>query len=510
MLAKIPHRGRLALVAALALGSAAVWWSASRAASRLEDAEDAARPADVWPDYAGVVLPSNIAPLNFAIREQGDEFLVRFRGQSGVGFEVRTRSAAVDIPAAPWRKLLEENRGQEIVWDIFAQVEGRLLRFEPIANRVAEEPIDPILVYRQIGAVHNNWREVAIHERSLEDFADEPVLEGKQFDNGCVNCHSFAANDPARGSIGVRSRTYGNLTLRLTGNEVEKLPLPFGYTAWHPNGTMAIYSTNKVRQFFHTAGEEVRDVVDLESSLWCFDAQSRSSRPVPGASDERSLATYPAWSPDGKVLYYCRAQKLWSDGEKVPPDRYAEVKYDLMRIDYDPATDRWGSPRTVLASADTGMSVLLPRVSPDGRYLLFCQCRYGCFPAFQPSSDLYLMDLAAGSHARLDINSEFSESWHSWSSNSRWIAFSSKRDGGTYTRTYVSYIDANGRAHRPLLVPQRDPDFYGSWLKTMSVPELLSGPIAARSSVLAAAVRSGEAAPVAAPPTEHASEPYRQ
>ena len=74
------------------------------------------------------------------------------------------------------------------------------------------------------------------------------------------------------------------------------------------------------------------------------------------------------------------------------------VKYDLVRISYDIGQDKWGEPETVLSSKDTGLSIAMPRVSPDGRWLLFCMCEYGYFPTWQQSSDLYIMDLkkAAG------------------------------------------------------------------------------------------------------------------
>jgi hypothetical protein len=117
-------------------------------------------------------------------------------------------------------------------------------------------------------------------------------------------------------------------------------------------------------------------------------------------------------------------------------------------------------------------------------------CRYGCFPVYQPSSDLYLMDLATKQYRKLGINSKFSESWHSWSSNSRWIAFSSKRQDGLFTRTYLSYIDSEGTAHRPFVLPQQDPTYYDSLLETYSVPELVKGPVTASKSRLAHAARA--------------------
>jgi hypothetical protein len=131
----------------------------------------------------------------------------------------------------------------------------------------------------------------------------------------------------------------------------------------------------------------------------------------------------------------------------------------------------------------------MPRVSPDGRFVLFCQSEYGCFPAFQKSADLYLLTIASGEYRPLNINSNESESWHCWSSNSRWIAFSSKRHDGVFTRIYCSYIDSCGNARTPFMVPQEDPEEYDSFLETMSVPELTTGPIALHGDALPAAAR---------------------
>jgi hypothetical protein len=162
-----------------------------------------------------------------------------------------------------------------------------------------------------------------------------------------------------------------------------------------------------------------------------------------------------------------------------------------MKIRYDIDSDNWGEPEMVLSSEDTGLSILQPRPSPDGRFLLFCMCRYGGFPVYQPTSDLYMMNLETGDYSRLEINSDFSESWHSWSSNSRWIAFSSRRDtGGFFTRCYVSFVDKDGFAHKPFVLPQYDPNFYDSFLETISVPELIDGPIPFSAEVLTRVARS--------------------
>ena len=284
--------------------------------------------------------------------------------------------------------------------------------------------------------------------------------------------------------LGIRSTSFASATTYIEGDSIHKIGAKFGYTCWHPSGKLAAYSINDVRQFFHTAREEIHDVVDLDSLIVYYDVERRQIKTTPALSDKKRLETYPAWTPDGKHLYFCSAPLLWTDMDTVPPKGYERVKYDLMRASYDIETDTWGPAQTVLSATETGLSILLPRVSPDGRFLLFCMSEYGCFPVYQPTSDLYLMDLTTGQYHKATANSEYTESWHSWSSNSRWIVFSSKRQGGLFTRPYISYVDETGRTHKPFVLPQERPSYYDSCCQLYSVPELVTGPVTVQSKAL--------------------------
>ena len=290
--------------------------------------------------------------------------------------------------------------------------------------------------------------------------------------------------------IGIRHEVYGSSTLFVNKGWVSKIGTKFGYTSWHPSGRLATYSNNGVAQFFHLARQEIHDVIDMDSGIVYYTFDNRTVRTNSVLSDKDRMETYPAWTPDGKYLYYCSAPMLWKDPNQVEPEYYNKVKYDLRRISYDIQTDKWGLPETVLSADTTGLSIMLPRISPDGRFLLFCMCEYGCFPVYQPGSDLYMMNLETGVYKKLDINSEYSESWHSWSSNSRWIAFSSKRQGGLFTRIHLSYVDENGRAYKPFVMPQKDPEFYDSLFKVYSVPEFTTTPVEIDPGTLSRAVRS--------------------
>jgi len=159
-----------------------------------------------------------------------------------------------------------------------------------------------------------------------------------------------------------------------------------------------------------------------------------------------------------------------------------------MRIAYDINTDTWGKPEVVLAAADTGRSNVLPRISPDGKFLLFCTLNFGNFAAFNRTSDLWMLELKTGKHRRLDISSDQADAYHSWSSNSRWIVFSSKRLDGFLARPYLSYVDETGRAHKAFILPQEDPAFYDSYIRIFNVPELVSEPVVLKQRDIARAL----------------------
>jgi hypothetical protein len=480
------------LVGAILCSGVLLWgsWMVFYRPGVIEDYSEVGHEPNLSPDYSGTVIPANIAPLNFRILEDGRAYSVEIRSDRGRPIRVVNRTGHIRIPIRQWRALLDANRGRDLFFDVYVRDADRhWRRFRPVTNRIAPEDIDGTLVFRFMKPLYSWWQDIGIHQRNLTNYDMSLILHGRSFGGGCLNCHSFVGNDPATLSIGLRSAKYGSDTLLARRDTVDKIGARWGYTAWHPSGAVAVYSMNKVTQFFQAGGLEVRDVADLDSALICYHVRSGKASRVPELAEKDWLETYPAWSPDGKYLYYCSGPILWEDRSAVPPENYEKLRYDLRRIPYDIETDRWGRAETVLSAEETGLSILLPRVSPDGRFLTFAMCRYGCFPVFQPSSNLYLMDLATREYRKLAINSDYSESWHSWSSNSRWIAFSSKRHDGLFTRTYFSYVDQAGTAHKPFILPQRDPAHYESLLETYSLPELVTGPVTVRKSLLARAAR---------------------
>ncbi len=518
----------LLIVPASLLLIAVLWRAAVSSASTpaAGSYDDVNRPPEIKPAYRDCVIPPNLAPLDFVIAETGRRYFVKIRAEQGRPIAMLSRAPVVRIPPGPWRDLLARNRGGMLSWEVFVESAAasdggrRWKRFAPIQNRIAPEDIDRFLVYRKIHPAHAAWHEIGIYQRDLTNFDESPVLTNDSFEQGCLNCHTFCGNRTSTMLISTRSGKYHSAAIIIDEGRTEKVDAKFGYTAWHPSGKIVTFANTVVALFLHAAAGEIRDVIDLDSFLACYRVDKKTIETAPPLARKDRLETYPTWSPDGRYLYFCSAPLLW-ENRRVIPANYRDVKYDLVRVAYDIERDQWGELETVLPAEKTGLSILLPRISPDGRWLLFCMCNYGCFPIYQDSSDLYLMDLNAAPtegarpYRRLDINSAQSESWHSWSSNSRWIAFSSKRDYGVFTRIYLSHVDANGVVSQPLLLPQEDPTFYDSCLNTYSVPELVVEPVPITKERLAQVVRTKDviSAPMPitmATPKAQPEEPYVQ
>ena len=130
------------------------------------------------------------------------------------------------------------------------------------------------------------------------------------------------------------------------------------------------------------------------------------------------------------------------------------------------------------AAEQQGKSGSFPRVSPDGCYLLYTLSGYGNFSIWHKDADLYWVDMKTGEHRRLEeVNSSDVESYHSWSGNSRWFVFSSRRDDGLYTRPYFAYVSAEGKVGKPFMLPQRTSDYYEDCMWSYNIPEFVSDKI---------------------------------
>lgn len=446
----------------------------------------------IEPDYSGTVIPPNIAPLNFVIKEDAPRYQIMMHAEAGDTIRISAGgpSARVIIPFAKWKKLLRQNRGRTLTIDIYENRGGRWSRYDPITDLISPDDIDGWLVYRKILG-HKSIPEMCIRERALEDFSDRTVLDNRTLSTkslACINCHSFRSN--AADDMIIHMRGEGQGMLLVKGKKAVKIDTrtkfnkgPASYASWHPSGRIIAFAVMKVTQMLHSV-EDPRVVLDEASDLIIYNVESNLISTDPAIADPLRMETLPEWSPDGRYLYFCSAPRPEKTDEAFYIDlKYREIRYDLMRVPFDIGSGAWGRIDTVVSSRTTGLSNVQPKISPDGRFLLFVTMPYSYFAVYSDESDLWLMDLAAPaprSLRRLDnVNSSSTESFHSWSSNSRWFVFNSRRRDGMCGLPYFAFVDTAGNVSKPFLLPQKDPGFYETSLASFNVPVLVKEPVCA-------------------------------
>lgn len=428
------------------------------------------RKPDVQPDYSEVTIPANIAPLNFFVEETGDRFYLEVAGQGGETVSVFSKDGTFYFPQKKWKKLLEQNQNGRLNYTVYAEREGEWLQFESFSQTVAADPVDPYLYYRLLHPGYESWTEISIMLRNLESFKEQILVENNVLDQNCVNCHAFNHQNPEDFMLHVRGSHGGtyfleddnlvNVNLKTEGNENGAT-----YPRWHPSGRFVAFSSNKVVQQFHSAASKKIEVSDLNSKLVLYDREQNEIMDIDVQNSGQFMDTYPEWSPDGQTLYFCRAEQIGAEYD------YRDIQYDLYRVKYNPDTRKFGEAESVYKASDGGKSVSFPRISPDGKSLVFTLHDYGCFPIWHKEADLYSINLTDFQVEKLPVNSEFTESYHSWSSNGRWLLFSSKRGDGLSARPYMAHISVTGEAGKPFILPQEDPRFYEGFLKTYNIPE---------------------------------------
>jgi len=433
------------------------------------------RKVQILPDYSGITLPPNIAPLNFTINEKAEKYLVKIFETGGEAISITSSTGNIRIPEGKWKKLLQRCKGKNIFVEVFVKKDCCWIKFPPIISHVAVEPIDSYVVYRLIDPGFETWHKMGIYQRCLENFIESPIMINDMSDGNCMNCHSFCRNNSRTMMFHMRGKHAGTVIYRdgkvsKVNTKTDHTISPGVYPAWHPGGRYIAFSVNHTGQAFHSIHQIKIDVIDTLSDLIVFDTEQNKVFTCPAISSKDRLETFPTWSPDGKYLYFCSAKAL-------PVTQYNKIRYDLLRISFDTVTCRFGAVDTIVSASPIGRSISFPRVSPDGKFLLFCMSNYGNFSIWHAESDLFLKNFESGEISKPDINSPQSESYHSWSSDGRWIIFSSRRIDGLFTRLYFSYFDTSGKAHKPFILPQKDPEFYATFLKSYNVPELVTSKV---------------------------------
>ena len=371
----------------------------------------------LFPDYAQTTIPYNIAPLNFTVRADGCRVSVLLEA-GVVKFKVEAPDGKVRIPEKKWKRLLQEAKDDSVRVTVARKKGDRWEIWQPVSLNVAADPVDPYLVYRLIEPGYALWNKMGIYQRGMESFDETTVYENKMTDYNCVNCHSFCGHDPDKMLFHLRAKLAG--TVLVDGDEVELLDT----------------KTDKTISAF----------------------------------------TYPYWHPSGRYIAFSinrTTQQLHSTQRTEVYDTASDViVYDVERHTF----------LSVPGLASQSSFDTFPSFSPDGRFMLCTLSGYGTFPIWHKDADLYMIDLKSGVGSYPEtLNSNDTESYHSWSSNGRWVVFSSRRLDGLYTRPFIAYVGKDGKTGKPFLLPQKEADYYAGLMKSYNIPEFVTGKVTNRS-----------------------------
>jgi len=430
----------------------------------------------ISPDYINVTVPYNIAPLNFKITDTCDRVEVTFKGRNSM---ISTAGKyKIGIPLRKWNKLLEEQKNDSVSVNVFVLKDGKWHTYRPFVFYVSGDRIDPYLSYRLIEPGYEVWNKLQIAQRNIENFKERIIVDNNLLDGGCVNCHIYSKQDPSVSFFHLRHKEGGTMVqkngiFRKLNTAADSTISAGIYGNWHPGGRFIAFSTNVIIPEFHSINNLRLEVYDTISDIIIADIEKNEILKPPLLSLRSSFETFPVFSADGRKLYFCSAK------ETEMPANFKSVKYSLCSIDFNPDKISFGSSvDTLVSSRITGKTVTHPKPSPDGRYILYTSFDYGNFPVWHREADLYLLRLSDMSVDSLPaVNSAHADSYHSWSSYSRWFVFASKRDNGMYGKLYFTHVSEEGICGKPFLLPQKDPDFYDFYLKSYNIPEMADGPV---------------------------------
>ncbi len=431
---------------------------------------------NIYPDYIDVTVPSNIAPLNFLLRDNCEAIYVTAKTGD---FEIKSHRKGNEtiFSLKDWKKLTEKGTGKNITVSVTALQNGRWIKYRPFEISVSIDKIDPYLTYRLIEPDYEVFSRLQIMERNVEDFSERVLCDYNAVGNRCMNCHTHA---PGRGDLSflyVRGEG-GGMVLNEAGKlrklDAKTPDMVSGpvYAQFDPSGRYIVFSTNSIIPAFHSRPDKRLEVFDTRSDVYVYDLKKGTVVRSALTADSTRLETFPTFSADGKSVYYCVAEG------PVRPSHLDSLYYSLCRIDFDPEHGRFGTVTDTIVSGKWGSSVSHPRVSPDGKRLLYTVSDFGTFPIWHREADLRMLDLSSGEIDSLSVvNSKMSDTYHTWSSSGRWFVFASKRDDGLYGKPYFAHVAEDGRVSKPFVLPQEHPSFYDHNLKSYNVPDLGPAPV---------------------------------
>lgn len=152
-----------------------------------EHVKESGNQPDIYPDYVGVTVPTEIAPLNFAMTDEAVDWIcVTVEGSKGG--QVTSAGEDTDFDIDEWHQLLTRNKGGQLNVHVTARKEGQWTSYKSFSINVSPLPLGEWgITYRRIAPSYSMYGLMGIWQRCLSNFEETPLLKTSQIPGMCVN-----------------------------------------------------------------------------------------------------------------------------------------------------------------------------------------------------------------------------------------------------------------------------------------------------------------------------------
>ncbi len=446
--------------------------------------------------HDGTIFPQEIPPPHFIWSDDSrgvNAWRVRIRfSDAGMPMESSATAQGWTPSGSAWEDIKKhslEKPAQVTVTGYDAGNPGRGLSRSDIAITTSKDLVEDSIFYRELPlpfkvAFKNPLRTVW-RFGSISSPAQPPVVLEKL--SACGNCHSFSGDGKLMGMASDHGHDTGSYIIAETSQTMtiaasnlitwtdyrrQDHQQTFGLLpSLSPDGRHVLGTVKELPVVFMVKPDLYFSEIffPVQGIISVYSREQREFSALPGADDPSLVQSNPVWSPDGRHIVFvrsvahplkspARAERL--DPEGLPPCicaadpdcvKFLEGKklfrYDLYRLPFNDG--KGGKAEPIIGASHNGRSNYFPKISPDGKWLVFCESNK--FMMLQPDSALYIVPAAGGRARRMRCNTPRMNSWHSWSSNSRWLVFTSKANTA-YTQLFLTHVDANGQDSPPVLL----------------------------------------------------------
>ena len=316
---------------------------------------------NIYPDYIDVSIPPNIAPLNFLVRDSCKSVFVT-ASYNDTEISIASHNNHVCFDINNWKKLINNAINNDIEINVYTKINNReFIKHKSFKIHVLRDSIDPYLTYRLIEPDYEVFSRLKIEQRCIENFDKKDICNYNITNNSCMNCHTFAANNPKKSLFYVRGENGGailnrNGKLRKLNIKNQNMSSGAVYGHFSLDGRYFVFSTNVIIPGLHADPNKRMEVFDTKSDIYVADLETNKIITSPLLCDSLKSETFPCFSANGKKIFYCSAPALQNDVNDIKNIHYALVSIDFQDGKIGIKTD------TIIKS--NNISVCLPLSQP--------------------------------------------------------------------------------------------------------------------------------------------------